>query len=83
MLGFEYDIETIDMRCKNCKFYKEKQDKNYGVCKSGKIKYDYEAGYDDLKSEELDCLIYADAEDYNATHIVGPEFGCVHWKVKE
>jgi hypothetical protein len=44
-----------------------------GVCKSGKISYGVEYGV-------ADSLFYQDAEDYSASHIVGPDFGCVHFE---
>ena len=55
-------------------FKVEKQ--TLGHWESGKIQYSSEFGV-------TDSLFYGDAEDYSAYHMVGPDFGCIHFKEKE
>lgn len=71
------EVEFIEMRCKNCEFCKKELYQDCGVCQSNKIRYEV---YDNAIDDEL---IYSDAESYSATHTCGPNFGCVHFKLKE
>lgn len=57
-----------------------------GKCDKDKIKYEYPFDEDSLirssKGKDNDCLFYWDGEDYMAGHLVGPDFGCVHFEGK-
>lgn len=77
------EIEFIEMRCKNCKYWGKSKNDNFGPCRSGFIYYDSRAGDTNMDESELNCLLYSDEEGYRANHITGPEFGCVHFKLKE
>ena len=68
-------------KCKNCKYYKAKDDKqNFGNCNCKKIQYSENLSE---KDETDDMLIYWDYELYSAGFEVGKNFGCIHFKKKD
>ena len=72
------------MQCKNCKYWNNgcidyetnPTKKQYGMC--GSHKFDY---YDPVPNT-LDMCLALDAEGYDASVLVGPDFGCIHWEPK-
>jgi len=61
--------------CKDCMFYKNKEEDDYGYCMSDHV-YDGVLWSPDFRRDDFGTS-YDDS-----TIIVGPDFGCVHWRVK-
>jgi hypothetical protein len=54
-----------------------------GDCENQKIKYSKAINSAGNKVRPiLDGVFYTDAECYSASLIVGPDFGCIHWKAR-
>ena len=50
-----------------------------GICSSSKFKDTSE----NLNSPELDGLAYSDLESYAASFTTGPNFGCIHFEIRD
>lgn len=61
---------------------------DFGECQSGKILYDDPDNWRRLDKDwnpvplTTDILCYQDGEDYHAFHLVGKDFGCIHFQEK-
>lgn len=68
-------VESIKPLCKNCEYWKNENNEDYGSCWSGKFEYE-----NSLTTEEAnDMLLYTDLEGYSASVTTGKNFGCVHF----
>jgi benzoyl-CoA reductase/2-hydroxyglutaryl-CoA dehydratase subunit BcrC/BadD/HgdB len=83
--------KTVIGTCDECKFYIECPTDGLGRywCSHVKIDYDLkmsryhrEGDTFSLIDEGDDRLTYYDYEGYDASHTVGPKFGCIHWEAK-
>lgn len=66
--------------CKTCRHWRNDDDR-FGICDSGQIRYDVAAFYNRLAAD-ASMLFYSDAEEYNAHHMVGKDFGCLYHEPK-